>query len=173
MSYEKSAPRMFGARMYADCPPISTMDSATPCVASVLSVYASPPRAAPTDMMAGAVGAAHPYAMRKKSEPMRAMVRLGEVRHHTMPMAMGEVGSVKAPPQTPVRLVMRGIDTLWLISLLNSQPVWAVLITLLRPEIRLYWAEVMPNFASPNAEKVTSNTLTNQRLANSPISAMI
>ena len=40
MSYEKSAPRMFGARMYADCPPISTMDSATPCVASVLSVYA-------------------------------------------------------------------------------------------------------------------------------------
>ena len=55
MSYEKSAPRMFGAKMYADCPPISTMDSATPCVASVLSVYASPPRAAPTDMMAGAV----------------------------------------------------------------------------------------------------------------------
>ena len=169
MSYEKSAPRMFGARMYADCPPISTMDSATPCVASVLSVYASPPRAAPTDMMAGAVGAAHPYAMRKKSEPMRAMVRLGEVKHHTMPMAMGEVGSVKAPPQTPVRLVMRGIDTLWL----NSQPVWKMLIMAPMAEPRLKREEVMPNFASPNAEKVTSNTLTNQRLANSPISAMI
>ena len=173
MSYEKSAPRMFGAKMYADCPPISTMDSATPCVASVLSVYASPPRAAPTDMMAGAVGAAHPYAMRKKSEPMRAMVRLGEVRHHTMPMAMGEVGSVKTPPQTPVRLVMRGIDTLWLTSLSNSQPVWKMLIMAPMAEPRLKREEVMPNFASPNAEKVTSNTLTNQRLANSPISAMI
>lgn len=60
MSYENSAPRMFGAKMYADCPPINTMDNATPCVASVLSVYASFPREDPTDMMAGAVGAAQP-----------------------------------------------------------------------------------------------------------------
>ena len=173
MSYEKSAPRMFGARMYADCPPISTMDSATPCVASVLSVYASPPRAAPTDMMAGAVGAAHPYAMRKKSEPMRAMVRLGEVRHHTMPMAMGEVGSVEAPPQTPGRLVMRGIDTLWLTSLLNSQPVWKMLIMAPMAEPRLKREEVMPNFASPNSANVTSQTVASHELENSPISAMI
>lgn len=104
---------------------------------------------------------------------MRAMVRLGDVRHHTMPIARGEVEGVQAPPQTPVKLVMRGIDTLWLMSLLNNQPVWKVLITLLRPEIKLYCVEVIPNFASPNAEKVTSNTLTSQRLANSPIRAMI
>ena len=60
MSYEKSAPRMFGAKIYADCPPISTIDNPTPCVASVLSVYVSSPRDSLTDMMAGAVGAAQP-----------------------------------------------------------------------------------------------------------------
>ena len=109
----------------------------------------------------------------KKSDPMRAMMRLGEVRHQTTPITTGDREEWKTLPQTPVILVMRGIDTLWLTSLLNSQPVWKVLMTLLKADTKLYCVDVIPNFASPKAEKVTSNTLTSQRLANSPINAMI
>ena len=100
------------------------------------------------------------------------MTRLGAVRHHTMPMTTCELVRRDSPPHTPVRLVMMGIDTFHLRSLLKSQPVWRMFTTLPAADAKLYIIDDIPNFASPYAENVTSNTFTSQRLANSPTSAI-
>ena len=108
----------------------------------------------------------------KKSDPMRAMMRLGEVRHQTTPITTGDREEWKTLPQTPVILVMRGIDTSWLISLLNSQPVWMVLITAPIAVAKLNTDDVMPNFFAPNFANETSHKVASHVLQNSPISPM-
>ena len=106
------------------------------------------------------------------SDPMRAMMRLREVRTQAMPVAIGKREEGKAPPQTPAKQVMIGIDTSWLISLLNSQPVWMVLITAPIAVAKLNTDDVMPNFFAPNFANETSHKVASHVLQNSPISAM-